>query len=103
MLEFRQKGSDTMAGATTSMTIRMNREVKEESQKLFRSLGLDMTTAINLFLRQSLQHQGLPFEVRLEAKPSEKFLRALAEAEKEPTYGPFATVKETMEALDADD
>ena len=49
---------------TTSMTIRMDPEIKKESQELFRSLGLDMTTAINLFLRQSLMHRGLPFEVR---------------------------------------
>ena len=49
---------------TTSMTIRMDPEIKKESQELFRSLGLDMTTAIHLFLRQSLLHRGLPFEVR---------------------------------------
>lgn len=49
---------------TTSMTIWMDPEIKKESQELFRSLGLDMTTAINLFLRQSLMHRGLPFEVR---------------------------------------
>ncbi|MDD6127664.1 MAG: type II toxin-antitoxin system antitoxin, RelB/DinJ family, partial [Veillonellaceae bacterium] len=42
------------------MTIRMDPEIKKESQELFRSLGLDMTTAINLFLRQSLMHRGLP-------------------------------------------
>ncbi|WP_294160628.1 type II toxin-antitoxin system RelB/DinJ family antitoxin [uncultured Selenomonas sp.] len=49
---------------TTSMTIRMDPEIKKEAQELFRSLGLDMTTAINLFLRQSLMHRGLPFAVR---------------------------------------
>ena len=49
---------------TTSMTIRMDPEIKKQSQELFHSLGLDMTTATNLFLRQSLMHRGLPFAVQ---------------------------------------
>jgi len=93
-----------MANAMTSMTIRMNRNVKEESQKLFKELGLDMTTAINLFLRQSLLQGGLPFEVKLgDDARKEKFMRGLLAAEDSPVYGPYHTVKETMEALNADD
>ena len=42
-----------MAGTTTSMSIRMDRAVKEQSQQLFKALGMDMTTAINIFLRQA--------------------------------------------------
>ena len=33
---------------------------------MFNNLGMDMTTAINIFLRQAIQYQGLPFDVRLE-------------------------------------
>ena len=41
-----------MAAKTdTSMTIRMNKEIKQEAQEIFSSLGMDMTTAINVFLR----------------------------------------------------
>ena len=43
-----------MTGSTTSMSIRMDRVVKEQAQQLFKSLGMDMTTAINIFLRQAL-------------------------------------------------
>ena len=35
-------------------------------QQVFNHLGMDMTTAINIFLRQAIQHQGLPFDVRLD-------------------------------------
>ena len=50
----------------TSMSIRLDSEVKEQAQQVFNSLGMDMTTAINTFLRQAIQYQGLPFDVRLD-------------------------------------
>ena len=50
--------------ATASMTIHLDPEVKARSQELFKSLGMDMTTAINIFLRQALMQHGLPFEVK---------------------------------------
>ena len=50
----------------TSMSIRLDSEVKEQAQQVFNSLGMDMTTAINIFLRQAIQYQGLPFDVRLD-------------------------------------
>ena len=66
-----------MAAKTdTSMTIRMNRTVKQEAQQLFANLGMDMTTAINVFLRQAIYHNGLPFEVRFE-NPNETTMAAL--------------------------
>lgn len=93
-----------MAGATTSMTIRMDRNIKEQSQKLFKSLGMDMTTAINIFLRQSLLHNGLPFDVNLNANNHELLLAKIAEADADPDiHGPFKTTKEMMEDLNADD
>lgn len=50
---------------TTSMNIRMDSDVKQEAQQLFAEFGLDMTTAINLFLRQSIRERSIPFAVRL--------------------------------------
>ncbi len=88
-----------MAGATTSMTIRMDRTVKEESQQLFKSLGLDMTTAINIFLRQSLIAHGLPFSVTTH-ETSPRLWKKLQEAEEDKDiHGPFQTVDELMEDL----
>ena len=92
-----------MAGATTTMSIRMDRTVKEQSQQLFKSLGMDMTTAINIFLRQALIKRGLPFEVTAEGADS-IMMQRLAEAENDhDIHGPFNTVQELMEDLNADD
>ena len=92
-----------MAGATTTMSIRMDRTVKEQSQQLFKSLGMDMTTAINIFLRQALIKRGLPFEVTAEGADS-IMIQRLAEAENDHNiHGPFNTVQELMDDLNADD
>lgn len=63
---------------TTSMNIRMDSAVKQQAQELFAALGMDMTTAVNIFLRQAIQRQGLPFEVALN-QPNRESLEALAE------------------------
>lgn len=49
----------------TSMNIRINKVVKQEAQQIFLDLGLDMTTAINIFLRQVIITRGIPFELKL--------------------------------------
>ncbi len=92
-----------MASATTSMSIRMDRVVKEQAQQLFKSLGMDMTTAINIFLRQALIRKGLPFEVTAEGADS-VLMQKLAEAEADSDiHGPFHTVQSLMDDLNADD
>ena len=90
---------------TTSMTIRMDPEIKKESQELFRSLGLDMTTAINLFLRQSLMHRGLPFEVRqprynAETEAAMQETRDILAGRKKVKS--YASVEEAFQELDAE-
>jgi addiction module RelB/DinJ family antitoxin len=49
--------------AITNINIRVDSEVKAQSQSLFENLGLDMTTAINIFLRQALKTRAIPFEI----------------------------------------
>ena len=85
----------------TSMTIRMNSEVKQEAQELFSALGMDMTTAINVFLRQAIRRRGFPFEILLDT-PNEETLKAMDDAvNDENMYGPFDSVSSLMEALNA--
>ncbi|MCI1902292.1 MAG: type II toxin-antitoxin system RelB/DinJ family antitoxin [Bifidobacteriaceae bacterium] len=45
------------------ISVRTDAELKERSQKLFADLGLDLSTAVNMFLRQSLVDDGIPFRV----------------------------------------
>ncbi len=47
----------------TNITISMNIEQKKQAEKLFRELGMNMTTAFNIFIRQSLRENRIPFMV----------------------------------------
>ena len=47
----------------SNIDIYVDSEVKEQAQLVFASLGLDMTTAVNIFLRQSIFQRSLPFAV----------------------------------------
>lgn len=67
--------------AKTSMNIRMDSDIKNQAQELFSQFGLDMTTAINMFLRQSIRQHGIPFDLRLEV-PNVETMAALEEVEK---------------------
>lgn len=48
-----------------TITIRIDESLKKESSEIFDQLGMDMTTAIRIFLKQSVMNRGLPFELKL--------------------------------------
>lgn len=84
----------------TSMSIRLDSEVKEQAQQVFSNLGMDMTTAINIFLRQAIQYQGLPFDVRLDE--NRKLLEVLTDLDKNRNMSQsFESVSDLMEDLRA--
>ena len=66
--------------AKTSMNIRMDSDIKQQAQQIFSTLGMDLTTAVNIFLRQTIRYQGLPFDVSLNT-PNSVTLSALAEGD----------------------
>jgi len=49
--------------SVTNINIRVDNDIKKEAQDLFSSLGMDMTTAINIFLRQSIRVRSIPFSI----------------------------------------
>ncbi len=53
-----------MAGNTTNISIRMDADLKAQADALFTELGMNLTTAFNIFVRQSLREGGIPFEVK---------------------------------------
>ncbi|WP_296954854.1 type II toxin-antitoxin system RelB/DinJ family antitoxin [uncultured Dialister sp.] len=67
--------------ATTNISIRMDSEVKARADALFAELGMNLTTAFNIFVRQSLREGGIPFKVRLE-QPNKETMAAMLEAER---------------------
>ena len=90
-----------MANVTTS--IRMDSDTKKAVMELLNELGLDLSSAVNIFLKQVVLHGGLPFEVKYpQYKP--EVLEAIEEAKKisrDPqmkTYGSFSEALEDIEA-----
>ena len=64
--------------ATTNLNIRTDKEIKEAAEKIYSSLGLNMTTAINMFLRASIRESGIPFDLKLDI-PSDETIKAIEE------------------------
>ena len=67
--------------ATTNISIRMDSDVKARADALFAELGMNLTTAFNIFVRQSLREGGIPFEVK-GGQPSKETIAAMVEAER---------------------
>lgn len=66
-----------MANITTTINVNVPVEVKEEATNLFNSLGLNMSTAINIFLKRAIYERGIPFDIKL--YPSNELSEALKE------------------------
>ncbi len=56
----------------TVFQLRMNKEIKEAAEELFNRCGLTLTDALNLFIQQSLNHGGIPFEISGRSKEMTK-------------------------------
>ena len=48
--------------ATTNLNIRTDKAIKDQAEEIFNELGLNMTTAVNIFLRTAIREHGIPFE-----------------------------------------
>ena len=66
--------------ATTNISIRMDTELKAQADELFAELGMNLSTAFNIFVRQSLREGGIPFEIRTD-RPNKESIAAMLEAE----------------------
>ena len=66
---------------TTNFSVRLDKDIKKQSEEIYGELGINLTTAINVFLRKSIAVGGFPFDVRME-EPNKETLLALLEAEK---------------------
>lgn len=86
-----------------SSTIRVNRESKENAKVILDAIGIDLTTAVNVYLREIARCGGIPFALRADV-PNAETMAAIEEAERGiGLHGPFQTVAELMEDLNADD
>ena len=70
-----QTNNVSSAPKTTTFQMRMNPEIKQRAEQLYASYGLNLTDAINIFIQQSLNMEGLPF---LLSPENEEYMRAKA-------------------------
>lgn len=56
------------------INIRVNDEVKKEAETIFKSLGLNMSVAVNLFLKKCINENGIPFDLKIPNKETNKIL-----------------------------
>ena len=59
---------------TTNFSVRMDADIKKKCEALYGELGVNLTTAINVFLRQSLRSGGFPFDVRMD-RPNQETVK----------------------------
>lgn len=83
--------------ATTNLNIRIDKNIKYQAEEIFNELGLNMTTAINLFLRTTIREHGIPFELKLDV-PNETTAATIDEGRK-LMDDPLATRYSSMDAL----
>lgn len=86
---------------TINFSVHMDSNIKKQCESLYGELGMTLTTAINVFLRQSLRVGGLPFEVRLE-QPNRETIAAMLEAEQiahDPNVKRYSDVEEALREL----
>ncbi len=88
---------------TTNVSIRMDTELKKQADALFNALGMNLSTAFNIFVRQSLREGGIPFEIKLE-NPNKETIAAMIEAErieKDPAVKGYSDLDEMFKDLKA--
>lgn len=87
--------------ASTNFSVRMDSDIKKQCESLYKELGMNLTTAINVFLRQSLRVGGFPFEVRID-QPNKGTIATMLEAEriaKDPEVKHYSDVEEALQEL----
>lgn len=88
--------------ATTNINVRVDTDLKREAEALFSDLGLNMSTAITMFLKNAVNNNGIPFEVK-RPLPNAVTRAALAESEemiKNPgSYKRYSSFDELLNEL----
>lgn len=90
-----------MANKTTNISIRMDSELKKQADALFEEFGMNITTAFNIFVRQTLREGKIPFDISLN-NPNKQTIAAMIEAERiatDPSVKGYTDVDELLADL----
>ncbi len=98
-----QKGCGSMANTNTSkVNIKMDAQLKADAEALFESMGMNLSTAFNIFVRQCLREEKIPFEITAYCTPNAQTREALLEAEriaKDPNVKGYTDLDELFKDL----
>ena len=84
---------------SVNVTFRVDEDLKAQADSFFADLGMSLSTAFNIFLRQSVREQQIPFSISRNV-PNAVTQAAMEAAENnEDIYGPYESVASLMEAL----
>ncbi len=86
---------------TTNLNIRVDEELKRKAEAIFSELGLNMSTAMNMFLRYSVRYGGIPFDLRIE-RPNTETIAAIDDVNNNRNMSKsFDSVSALMDDLNA--
>ena len=89
--------------STTNISIRMDSELKVAAEALYEELGMNLSTAFNIFVRQSLREGRIPFDISLN-QPNKETIAAMLEAEriaKDPSVKGYTNMDDLIADLEA--
>ncbi len=81
----------------TNINIRTTEDIKKNAGIILTGLGLNMSSAVNLFLKQVINYRGIPFDLRL---PNKKTLQAMDDIENKRNLESADTVEEMFKKID---
>lgn len=87
---------------STNISIRMDSQLKADADALFESLGMNLSTAFNIFVRQCLREERIPFEITANCTPNSRTIAAMLEAERisrDPKVKGYTDINELLEDL----
>lgn len=88
--------------STTNLNIRTDKIIKDQAEAIFNELGLNMTTAVNIFLRTAIREHGIPFELKLDVPDvPDEITEAAIEEGRRLMSDPFAPRYSSMDELKA--
>lgn len=90
-----------MANQTTNISIRMDVDLKDAAEELYNELGLSLSAAVNIFVRQSLRERAIPFTIT-EITPNQETVNAMLEAKRiarDPNVKKYTDVEEALKEL----
>ncbi|MDR2669429.1 MAG: type II toxin-antitoxin system RelB/DinJ family antitoxin [Desulfovibrio sp.] len=88
--------------ATTNIQVRVDSDLKAEAEQLFSDIGLDMPTAVRLFLKQSIINNGIPFALERDSFYSSSNQAHLVKVARDLREGKNSAAHELIEAKHAD-